>query len=308
MHSEAPKCAGAVAPDRLRWFETRGARLRAYEWGDPKAQPVLASHGFFDHGRGYDLLAPLLAERYRVIAFDARGHGDSSWTDTYAFNMDVQDILCMLGELGPGTHLIGHSKGGGQATDAAILAGDAVDKIVILDGFGPPEAGIFQHPGLPDMSSLTLPERCAHYLDKNRLSENKLEWKPRPSLDDLVANRGKQNPRLDKTWLRYFVYHGARQAEDGWRWKGDPMMTGGRFDAFRPDWIAPSWVNLKASMLAVVGDVEDLWGPLPEALLADRLSHVPRLERATISGAGHFIHMEKPAAAAEVILDFFEAA
>lgn len=117
MKIEAPTCAGAVAPDRFRWFETRGARLRTYEWGDPKATPVLAAHGFFDHGRGYDLLAPLLAEKYHVISFDARGHGESSWTDTYAWNMDVHDLVCMLRELGRATHLIGHSKGGGQALD-----------------------------------------------------------------------------------------------------------------------------------------------------------------------------------------------
>jgi pimeloyl-ACP methyl ester carboxylesterase len=33
---------------------------------------------------------------------------------------------------------------------------------------------------------------------------------------------------------------------------------------------------------------------------------VERLERATIEGAGHFIHMEKPGETAERILDFVE--
>ena len=40
---------------------------------------VLLCHGMFDHGRGFDLLAPLLADRFRVVAMDARGHGESSW-------------------------------------------------------------------------------------------------------------------------------------------------------------------------------------------------------------------------------------
>ena len=75
MNFEAPQCPGAVAPERFRWFEPPGARLRAYEWGDPKAPPVLLAHGFFDHGRGFDLLAPILAERYRVVSVDSRGHG-----------------------------------------------------------------------------------------------------------------------------------------------------------------------------------------------------------------------------------------
>ncbi|MBW2723967.1 MAG: alpha/beta hydrolase [Deltaproteobacteria bacterium] len=308
MNSEAPRCPGAVAPERFCWFETPGARLRAYEWGDPKAPPVLLAHGFFDHGRGFDMLAPMLAEQYRVISVDSRGHGESSWTDTYVWTMDVHDTLCILRELGPGTHLIGHSKGGGQLTDAAIYAGDQVGKLVSLDGFGPPDDGIFQRPGQPDMSDLNLAERCAFYLDKRQKAERKLEWKPKASLEDLVTRRGQQSPGLDETWLRYFVYHAALESEDGWRWKADPMMTDRAFGPFRPDWIAPAWVNLEATMLAVVGSLQDQWGPLPEDVLARRLAYVPRVERVTIEGSGHFLHMEQPKAVAEVILDFLEAA
>lgn len=308
MQPREPKCPGAVAPERVGWFNPPGARLRAYEWGDVKAPAILCAHGFFDHGRGYDLLAPILAERYRIVSVDARGHGDSSRCGAYPWMMDVRDSLHILRELGPGTHLIGHSKGGGQLTDAATFAGDSIGKLVNLDGFGPPEDGFFQRPGQPDMASATFPERGAHYLDQRRRAEEKISWKPTPSFDDLVERRGKQNPKLDKTWLRYFVYHGAREDADGWRWKGDAMLTGGGFGPFRPDWIAPAWVNLETTMLAVTGSVDDQWGPLPENILAPRLEYVPRLERASIEGSGHFLHMEQPAAVGELILDFLERA
>ena len=36
-----------------------------HEWGDPQATPILLCHGMFDHARGFDLLAPRLAERFR---------------------------------------------------------------------------------------------------------------------------------------------------------------------------------------------------------------------------------------------------
>ncbi|MFT5695667.1 MAG: pimeloyl-ACP methyl ester carboxylesterase [Myxococcota bacterium] len=308
MKTPEPHCPGTVAPERFRYFETHGAKLRAYEWGDPKAPAILCAHGFFDHGRGYDLMAPLLAERYRVVSVDARGHGESSRCGAYPWMMDVKDTLHILRELGPGTHLVGHSKGGGQMTDSAILAGDSIGKLVSLDGFGPPDDGIFARPGQPDFTAMSLPERSAHFLDQRKRAEQKLDWNPRPSLDDLVERRGQQNPLLDKTWLRYFVYHAAREANDGWRWKGDAMLTSGGFGPFRPDWIAPHWANLKVPMLAVIGSVQDHWGPLPKEMLDGRLAHVPQLERVTIEGAGHFIHMERPVATAEVILDFLEAA
>ena len=304
METPEPKCPGAVAPDRTRTFETPGARLRAYEWGDEKAPAILCAHGFLDHGRGFDAVAPILAQHYRVVSVDSRGHGESSRCGSYPWMMDVRDTLYVLRELGAGTHLLGHSKGGGQLTDAATLAGDTIGKIVNLDGFGPPDDGIFQRPGLPDFNTMTMPERCAHFLDGRRRAAEKNEWKARPSLDDLVERRGRQNPMLDKTWLRYFVYHASYEAEDGWRWKSDAMLTSPGFGPFRPDWIAPAWVNLQAPMLAVIGGVDDHWGPLPEETLGPRLAHVPRLERATIEGSGHFIHMEKPAEVSALILDF----
>ena len=41
-------------------------------------------------------------------------------------------------------------------------------------------------------------------------------------------------------------------------------------------------------MLAIVGSERDTWGPLPEPVLAERLNRVPRLERRTVGGTGHF--------------------
>jgi len=83
-----------------------------------------------------------------------------------------------------------------------------------------------------------------------------------------------------------------------------PWLVAGGFGPFRPEWIAPGWSRLKATMLAVIGSVQDQWGPLPGDILAERLSHVPRLERATIEGSGHFLQMEEPVQVGRLILDF----
>src|ERR1051326_4592792 len=72
-----PTYPGAVPPARTRRLASLGITLALSEWGDPAAPPVVLCHGMFDHARGFDLLAPLLARRFRVIAFDQRGHGES---------------------------------------------------------------------------------------------------------------------------------------------------------------------------------------------------------------------------------------
>lgn len=301
-----PRHPKTSPPERQHWIQCRGAKLRAHEWGDPDGAPVVLCHGAFDHARGFDMLAPRLAERFRVIALDARGHGDSQWCDTYMWPNDVMDIATVLRWLDRPAHLVGHSKGGGQATDAAVVSPERVRQVVNMDGFGPPDDEAFSRPGAPDMAEHTTPQRCAQFLDRRREATQRLAWPARPAFDDLVARRGQQNPRLDTEWLRYFVFHGARQDDDGWRWKADPQMVAGGFGPFKPKWIAPAWIPLRAPMLALVGTVPDVWGPLPEPILSERLGYVREVQRATVEDSGHFLHMEQPDETARLILDFLD--
>ncbi|MFI5365240.1 MAG: alpha/beta fold hydrolase [Candidatus Binatia bacterium] len=292
-----PSFSNAAPPERTRTVDSMGVRLNLLEWGDPAAQPLVLCHGMFDHGRSFALLAPLLARRFRVIAVDARGHGDSGWADAYTWLVDVLDIVAVLCSLDREVFLLGHSKGGGQAVDAARAAPDVVTKLVNIDGFGPPG---------PEDADKPLPVRCAEFLDAHRRLAHRPKWQPYKSLDDLVERRRAQNPRLSREWLRYFIFHGATESHDGWRWKADPHMPYG-FGPWRPDWIAPSYATLRIPMLAIVGSEQDTWGPLPESILAERLAGVRRLERCTIVGAGHFVHIEKPADTANAILDFLDS-
>jgi pimeloyl-ACP methyl ester carboxylesterase len=297
-----PDYPGAVAPERTRTFVSLGIPLRLSEWGDPAAPPIVCCHGMFDHGRGFDLLAPLLAERFRVIAMDARGHGESGWADAYVWHGDVLDVVNVLHALERPAHLLGHSKGGGVAMDAAIRAPECVRQLVNIDGFGPPPEG-FAIPGISHAPQPTH-TRLAEYLDERRTSPNG-GGRAYATLDDLVARRRRQNPRLSVEWLRYFVFHGARQTARGWVWKADLGAARG-FGPWTPSWLGRTWSVLSAPMLAVIGSEADTWGPLPEPILAPRLAVIPRLSRATVHGAGHFVHMEEPEATAAVLLDYLE--
>lgn len=298
---EPPSFPGAVPPERSRRLSSQGVSLQLHEWGDPNALPVLCTHGMFDHARGYDRVAPLLARSLRVVALDARGHGDSGWAESYVWDADVADIVNVLRSLGRPGFLLGHSKGGGQAVDAAIAVPDRVLGVIDLDGFGPPPEG-FDHPRRPDAEK-SLPERFAGWLDYRRGAAENRSWRGYESLEALVERRAQQNPLLPRDWLRYFVFHGARRDPDGWRWKVDPHAAGG-FGPWRPDWLPETYARLAVPLLAVIGSVQDTWGPLPESLLAQRLAGVRRLERATVEGSGHFIHMEKPEETAALVLDF----
>ena len=96
MLETEPHHPDASAPERSRFVKTRGARIRVHEWGDSAAPAILCCHGFIDHARGFDLLAPILAQDYRVVSMDARGHGESSWADSYVWGPDLGDIIHVL--------------------------------------------------------------------------------------------------------------------------------------------------------------------------------------------------------------------
>jgi len=296
-----PQHPGAAAPERSRFFASDGVRLRVDEWGDPSAAPVVLLHGAFDHGRGFDLLAPLLAARFHVLSLTSRGHGDSEWVDSYAWWSDVADAVNLLRSLGRPAHLVGHSRGGGQATDAALWAPDCVRRLVNIDGFGPPPEG-FSPPGVP-VDARPPPARFREHLDRRRRATERA-WRPYASLEDLVDRRRAQNPRLSREWLRYFLFHGAREVEGGWVWKTDPEFAGG-FGPWKSEWIGPGWSGLRMPMLAMVGTEPDTWR-LDDAVASQRLAFVPQLVRAAVPDAGHFVHMEQPRAAADLLLGFLE--
>jgi pimeloyl-ACP methyl ester carboxylesterase len=293
----APTFPGAVEPERERFVESLGLRIHVVEWGDPAAPPLLLCHGYWDHARSFATLAPRLAERFRVMALDASGHGDSDWAGAYSWAGHIHDVVTVLRSCGAPAHLVGHSMGGGQVTDAARAAPELVRQVVNIDGFGPPP--------LTADEDARVAERFTAYLDQRRAAAERLEWRPYANLDQLVARRHAQNPRLTPAWLRYFVFHGAREGADGWRWKADPLLAQG-FGPWRPDWIGPGFARLRARMLAISGSEDDTWGPLPEAIVGPRLAGVARLERATIAGAGHFVHIERPRETAAAILDWLE--
>ncbi len=293
----APTFPGAVEPARSRRVASLGLSIHVVEWGDPEAPPLLLCHGFWDHVRSFATLAPLLARRFRVVAMDARGHGDSDWAGAYTWVTWVTDIVNVIRDIGQPVYLVGHSMSGGQTVDASRAAPELVRKLVNIDGFGPP-------PNDPNqMSEL---QELRRYLDYRRRLAQKPDWNPYPTLDELVRRRRAQNPRLSEAWLRYFLHWGARRGDDGWRWKSDPQMAAGA-GPWQPDWIGPGFATLRMPMLAIVGSEPDTWGPLPEEVLADRLRHAPRLERVTIPGAGHFVHVEQPERTARAIEEFLVA-
>ncbi|SFJ86347.1 MULTISPECIES: alpha/beta fold hydrolase [unclassified Caulobacter] len=119
-----------------------GAQIFYKDWGPRTAQPIVFHHGWPLSGDDWDnQMLFFLAQGYRVIAHDRRGHGRSTQTDvgndmdTYAADLAVVTTHLNLKNA---IH-VGHSTGGGEAARyVARYGGDSRVSKVVLIGAVPP--------------------------------------------------------------------------------------------------------------------------------------------------------------------------
>ena len=117
------------------WADVRSLRMRYLDWGGDGA-PVLALHGLASSAHWYDILAPSLRQRFRIIAPDQRGHGRTTQApDGYDWPSVAADAVGLLDVLGiEQAILFGHSWGGNVAVATAVHFPERVRALVLIDG------------------------------------------------------------------------------------------------------------------------------------------------------------------------------
>jgi esterase len=93
----------------------RQLRFHFLEWGHADAPVIVLLHGGHQSAHSWDLVSLHLAQRYRVLALDQRGHGDSEWVrdvtySNHEMSLDAEAFIGAMGLVRP--ILIGHSMGG----------------------------------------------------------------------------------------------------------------------------------------------------------------------------------------------------
>jgi pimeloyl-ACP methyl ester carboxylesterase len=138
-------CASAAdlgishAPDVPYWSRNivlRHLRFHFLEWGAPDAPPIVLLHGGHQSAHSWDLVSLHLAQRYRVLALDQRGHGDSEWARDVAYTnadmaLDAASFIVALGL--QRVILVGHSMGGRNAMLLTRQDATRLRALVVVD-------------------------------------------------------------------------------------------------------------------------------------------------------------------------------
>jgi len=117
------------------YIEANGLRFHALDWGG-RGDWLVLLHGLASQAHIWDLVAPQLIDRFRVIAIDQRGHGLSDKPDSgYDFATITRDLDAILSALKiDQAWLAGHSWGGNVAVHYAADHPQRVSGLILVDG------------------------------------------------------------------------------------------------------------------------------------------------------------------------------
>jgi magnesium chelatase accessory protein len=264
-----------------RFVQAGGLRQHVQVMGH--GPPLLLLHGTGASSHSWRGLAPLLAERFTVIAPDLPGHGFTGYPGLNGLSMPgmAASLRALLDKLGlEPTVGVGHSAGAAILIRMALDGGLKLDRIISLNGallpFGGALGQLFQPlarmmAGLPLMTSL-------------------FAWRARDPavVADLLKQTGS---KLDQEGVRLYQ-----------KLAGDTEHVSGAF-GMMANWDLPrlerDLPRLKTPLSLIVGQRDEMVRPSVSEGAA-RLA--PDAELIRLSGLGHLAHEEAPERAAAAIL------
>ena len=190
--------------------EVLGARIHYETWGTDGPGIVLV-HGSSGHLEWWRFVAPLLADRFRVVAFDLSGNGDSAWRDRYSGEAFAEETwrVCQAAGLPPRPFVAGHSLGGFVALETGHYFGDRLGGIVFVDYTVVDPEDFLEWGGKAD--------NAGYRRRRTRVYED---------LDAAVARFRllPDQPVRHPAVMDHVARRSLRQVEGGWTWKFDPTL------------------------------------------------------------------------------------
>jgi esterase len=260
-------------------------RFHYLDWGGG-GPPLLFLHGGGLNAHTWDVVCVMLRDRYRCIALDQRGHGDSEWSPVidYAIETQLADVEGLVQQLRlENPVLIGQSMGGLNSIAYAIRHSREMKGLVVVD-VGPEinPAGT---------------QRIREFASTPELDS------PEAFLERAVRFNPLRNPAVLKRSLHYNL----RQTPAGkWVLKHDQRRASeeyAKIGTAQRERIAQQIPRISCPTLVVRGALSDVL--TDEA--ADKFAHLLSNGRwVRVDNAGHNVQGDNPGRLLAVLLPFLQ--
>jgi pimeloyl-ACP methyl ester carboxylesterase len=280
-----PEAAWLPDATRRRFRVDAKVEIALLDWGGDGPLALLHHANGFCAGV-WGLVAASLRRRYRVIAMDARGHGDSSrpiGAQAYHWDRFAEDLVAvaerLLEESGRGSVALGlgHSFGGTSLLGAAARRPNLFERLVLVDPVTPPPVAGAD----PDR-----PRRVSRLADGARRRQQR--FRSREEARERWAGRS-SFARFDPRALDLYATHGLREHPEG----GFELKCAGEVEAAVFD---AGHVDVFAQAPGVDAPTLFLWareGDFPRSLYETLAASMP-LAIVEDVDAGHLVPMERP--------------
>lgn len=229
--------------------------------------PVVILHGLMGSARNWSTIAKQLAATYRVLMPDLRNHGRSPWAETMNFDEMAGDVAAAIEARGLApVMLVGHSLGGKVAMRLALTRAELVARLVVVDV----APVLYRH-------SLAGHIEAMRAVDLASVSR-------RPEVEAELAKT------IHDPLMRAFLLQNLVRTPAGYTWR--PHLDA--IAASLPELMgfpASEGLAYPGPTLFIVGSrsayVRPEYRPVIKQLF-------PKVEYATIAGAGHQVHADRP--------------
>jgi pimeloyl-ACP methyl ester carboxylesterase len=273
--------------NELKFLELHGERVAYRDEGS--GEVLLLIHGMAGSSDAWRELIPRLAKKYRVVAPDLLGHGQSVKPrgdySLGAFAVSLRDLLDELG-IAQAT-IVGHSLGGGVAMQFLYQHPDYCERLILISsgGLGTDVGFILRLLSAPG-AEFVLPIIAPSPVLK---AGNKIgSW---------FSSTGMRNPRASEIWRAYSSFSDRPTREAFLRtlrsvvdYRGQAVSALNRLH-----------VRSELPTLAIWGEDDEII-PVEHGHAAMAARPGGRLE--VLPGVGHFAHVEAPTEVADIIDDF----
>jgi len=263
-----------TARARDGWIISDGLRLHYVEWGPLSAPTIVALHGLRSFAYTWEPVALPLADRFRIVALDQRGRGQSDWDPQQRYYAPeyVRDLEALVEHLGLQRFVIlGHSMGGANAFVYASKHADRLAGLVIED-MGPGASAGSAGADRIRRELLATPGTFA-------------------SWEEAAAFWRRQRPNISEGAVQARVQHSMTQVGDGrlvWRHDANGIAQA-RLNA-TPQQLVELWPHVEAvnvPTLLLRGAQSDFLSAEAAAEMARRN---PRIVCHTVPAASHYVH------------------
>jgi 2-succinyl-6-hydroxy-2,4-cyclohexadiene-1-carboxylate synthase len=251
-------------------------------WGE--GSPLLLLHGFTGNRDAWSHLRPLLGPRFRVLAPDLPGHGESPIAADTTFDRTLGQLLALLDAQGlERVDVAGYSLGARVALGLCLRAPERVGRLVLESG----------SPGLRRRRDRGERRRddaaMAEVIERDGLEAFVRRWEALPLFDGLRKLPEELQARLH---ARRLSHH--------------PAALAGSLRALslgaQPSYWARLW-TVRAPTLLLTGGRDAKFTGIARAMAAE----MPLVWGHVFPGAGHAPHLESPEEWAREVTSFLSA-